>query len=99
MATRFYCDNCGAQVDRSADRCPQCGRHFAFVRCPQCGFTAEQEKFSKGCPACGYCTAEQRKNPSKRSSFSKPGKLPFWVYIVAILGLAVVALMLHYAAR
>jgi predicted RNA-binding Zn-ribbon protein involved in translation (DUF1610 family) len=51
---RFFCDNCGAEVNMEAKSCPACGRFFASVRCPQCGFTGKDEDFSRGCPVCGY---------------------------------------------
>ena len=101
MPARFFCDNCGTEVKRNSDRCPKCGRYFAFVRCPKCGYTGEEGNFTKGCPVCGYCTPEQKKagiEPKKRSLIAA-GKLPLWVYIVALLGLMVVAAVLYLILR
>jgi uncharacterized membrane protein YvbJ len=96
MPARFFFFIFGTEVKRNSGRCPQCGRLFAFVRCPQCGYRAEEEKFAQGCPVCGYCTNEKNKTvpKAKKPSLIKSGKLPLWVYIVAFLGLALVALVL-----
>jgi uncharacterized membrane protein YvbJ len=93
---RFFCDNCGTEVKRNSSRCPQCGRLFAFIRCPQCGYRGEEEKFAQGCPVCGYCTVEKNETSSlpKKHSLIAAGKLPLWVYIVAVLVLLFVALVL-----
>ena len=104
MAARFFCDHCGEEVRRNSDRCPKCGRYFAFVRCPQCGFTGEENRFAKGCPVCGYCAVKQDKAPSgasnpKSSKLMAAGKLPLWVYIVAALGLVIVGLVLYFTVR
>ncbi|MDR0599153.1 MAG: hypothetical protein LBG84_03600 [Treponema sp.] len=89
---RFFCDNCGAEVKRTADHCGRCGRRFAFVRCPQCDFTGEEELFKSGCPSCGYCVpAEEAAPPRPRKRGPPPkteGKLPLWVYILAGAGFA-----------
>ncbi|MDR1239928.1 MAG: zinc ribbon domain-containing protein [Treponema sp.] len=53
---RFFCENCGAEVDRNTKTCPRCGRYFASVRCPACGFTGAENLFAAGCPVCGYST-------------------------------------------
>ncbi|MDR2210186.1 MAG: hypothetical protein LBO65_01770 [Spirochaetaceae bacterium] len=96
MAARFFCDHCGAEVRRNSDRCPRCGRIFALVRCPQCGFTGEEKLFKHGCPRCGYCAPvpEPAETPAWPAAGPRPaaaGKLPLWVYILAILALAAVA--------
>ena len=101
MAARFFCDNCGTEVKRNSGRCPHCGRFFVFVRCPQCGYTAEEGKFAKGCPVCGYCTTERDNSSVKlpKRSFITAGKLPLWVYIIALLGLGIAALVLYITVR
>jgi uncharacterized membrane protein YvbJ len=90
---RFFCENCGAEVDRNAKSCPQCGRYFASVRCPACGFTGAEEIFAGGCPVCGYSAPASGtgENPAGRrgSETKKPpriaaGALPFWVYLITI---------------
>ncbi|MDR2313826.1 MAG: zinc-ribbon domain-containing protein [Spirochaetaceae bacterium] len=95
MAARFFCDHCGTEVERNSNRCPRCGRIFAFVRCPQCGFTGEESLFKKGCPGCGYCAPAPRQGeaPDWPGAGARPvaaGKLPPWVYILAALALAAV---------
>ncbi|MCL1815686.1 MAG: hypothetical protein FWG27_07715 [Treponema sp.] len=95
---RFFCDHCGEEVRRDSSQCPRCGRYFAFVRCPQCSFSGEEKRFAKGCPSCGYCTPEQKK-VSPGSSWTAAGKLPLWVYIVAALGLAAMALVFYITVR
>jgi uncharacterized membrane protein YvbJ len=90
-APRFFCDNCGAEVDRDTKKCPQCGRFFASIRCPRCGFTGPEEYFTAGCPACGYSSnsgKEQGKYQGGSHFGEKPkkreaaGALPLWVYIL-----------------
>jgi len=95
MAARFFCDNCGTEVKRNSNRCPKCRRFFVFVRCPQCGFTGEESNFAGGCPACGYCTNEQKKITPAGPPVRRTGKLPLWVYVIALLALALVALVLY----
>jgi len=98
VAARFFCDNCGARVDRNTRCCPQCGCYFEFVRCPQCGFTGEEKLFSKGCPDCGYCAGKTNDQQQQKKAPKQPlppfGKLPLWVYVVALLVLLLVALLL-----
>jgi hypothetical protein len=51
---RFFCERCGTEV-RSKDKiCQTCGSFFVQVRCPLCNFQAEANKFTHGCPSCGY---------------------------------------------
>lgn len=52
--SRFYCENCAAEVKANAKVCPSCGRFFSAVRCPKCSFTGEARLFVFGCPSCGY---------------------------------------------
>jgi len=90
---RFFCENCGAEVPRNADRCPQCGRYFASVRCPSCGFVGAESLFGAGCPLCGYSApavgADQgRSTPHPRQS---SGALPLWVYLATAAAVAGVA--------
>ncbi|MBQ6781243.1 MAG: zinc ribbon domain-containing protein [Treponema sp.] len=51
---KFFCESCGAEVPRNAKMCKKCGRFFSSVRCPNCGATGSPDKFTNGCPACGY---------------------------------------------
>jgi predicted RNA-binding Zn-ribbon protein involved in translation (DUF1610 family) len=102
----FFCDNCGAEVQRDSKRCPGCGRYFAFVRCPQCGFTGEEFLFKEGCPQCGYCAlpaengdAPERPMEGKRKGFARAGKLPLWVYVLTAAALLAVAVILVMTLR
>ena len=101
MAARFFCDHCGEEVRRNSSRCPKCGRFFAFVRCPKCGFTGEEGRFAKGCPACGYCAVKQDNVPPgpEKQPLTAAGKLPLWVYLIAVVGLITVGLVLYFIAR
>jgi ssDNA-binding Zn-finger/Zn-ribbon topoisomerase 1 len=89
-APRFFCDNCGAEVDRDTKKCPRCGRFFASVRCPRCGYTGPEEDFAAGCPACGYSSIAGggpgyrggRREPEGSRKYEAAGGLPFWVYIL-----------------
>jgi len=101
---RFFCENCGAEVPRDEDKCPQCGRHFASVRCPACGFIGDTAQFKKGCPACGYSTAKapQKAKNKKNSHENKYAatSLPFWVYILtAVAFIAILAALFLVIAK
>jgi len=83
----FFCENCGVEVPRNAEICPQCGRSFASVRCPACNFIGRQALFKGGCPVCGYSSAPSRLDFPAASGgvpeIKKPaGGLPVWVYIL-----------------
>jgi len=103
VAARFFCDNCGEEVERNAVRCSRCGRYFASIRCPECGFTGDEKRFAKGCPVCGYC--DDKREPARfpqaqtELSVTKPEKLPRWVYVVSAIGLIIVGLILFYRMR
>jgi predicted RNA-binding Zn-ribbon protein involved in translation (DUF1610 family) len=93
MAPRFFCENCGEEVPRNAEKCPRCGRFFASVRCPACGFTGAESLFKGGCPVCGYsapASGSWEKAPVKLPPLKKSGPLPLWVYIVTLLALILV---------
>ena len=72
-SARFFCENCGTEVNRDTGRCPSCGRIFASVRCPSCGFTAAESLFKEGCPVCGYCApAEDTRTPGNAPAWPLP---------------------------
>jgi len=96
---KFFCDNCGAEVDRNLRSCPQCGRFFSSVRCPACGFSGEEALFKDGCPSCGYSApASVNRNKALRDKAKVPsspaGPLPLWVYIVSAFALLAVLVSL-----
>jgi predicted RNA-binding Zn-ribbon protein involved in translation (DUF1610 family) len=98
---RFFCDNCGIEVDREALSCPRCGKSFGSVRCPACGFSGSLDYFKDCCPSCGYSTHGEGTSKKKASScgvFSSMEEaeqitesLPMWVYLVT--GLALIGTM------
>jgi ssDNA-binding Zn-finger/Zn-ribbon topoisomerase 1 len=102
---RFFCDNCGAEVDMTAKSCPACGRFFASVRCPKCGYTGRDSDFAHGCPACGYSavpggdpTTGAHHKPGRNSKKGAPaqsGPLPLWMYVLASLILIFVLVILY----
>jgi len=108
--TRFFCENCGAEVPREEEKCPECGRVFASVRCPACGFVGQIAQFKDGCPSCGYSTTAKppekplskskvkRKKKSPKNQYAAPS-LPLWVYILtgAIFTAIMAALFLKIA--
>jgi hypothetical protein len=108
---RFFCENCGAEVNRDTGRCPSCGRIFASVRCPSCGFTGAESLFKEGCPVCGYCAPAEEGTPgnapawpfpSSESSRRASGGPPGWFLVSAlppwVYALAVLALIAVAAA-
>jgi len=86
---RFFCEHCGAEVKRNADRCSACGKFFSSVRCPKCGFVGAEDLFSDGCPVCGY-SAGRRNGPDRGGAApggaarQSAGGLPLWVYLLTI---------------
>ena len=90
---RFFCDNCGHEVERDAKACAHCGRFFASVRCPACGYTDSEKAFSGGCPSCGYSAPPARRpEPAENPQPARP--LPLWVYIISICAFIVVCAIL-----
>jgi predicted RNA-binding Zn-ribbon protein involved in translation (DUF1610 family) len=83
---KFYCDNCGTEVEQNASECPKCGRGFTSVRCPVCNFVGEVGLFDNGCPSCGYSAPKTpaQPRPVERVPNSQPADaLPLWVYLVS----------------
>lgn len=56
---KYFCENCGEEVNAKARFCPHCGKFFSSVRCPNCGHTGSVDSFKKGCPACHYAISEE----------------------------------------
>jgi predicted RNA-binding Zn-ribbon protein involved in translation (DUF1610 family) len=81
---RFFCDNCGIEVDQNVKACPQCARFFSSIRCPSCGFTGEDKAFSGGCPSCSY-SAPPVAVPNPPEEKIPAGRLPLWVYLLTVL--------------
>ncbi|MDR2102315.1 MAG: zinc ribbon domain-containing protein [Treponema sp.] len=101
--SRFFCENCGAQVSRDAKSCPHCGKSFVSVRCSACGFTGEEALFRTGCPVCGYSPAS---GPGKGKSPGIPfpreeatGSLPVWVYVLTGAALVAVGIVFFFTLR
>ncbi|MDR1444441.1 MAG: hypothetical protein LBI94_06140 [Treponema sp.] len=96
---RFFCDNCGAEVDMTAKNCPACGRFFASVHCPKCGFTGRDEDFVRGCPSCGYSVVPQKAGKTFKTNGyreqSGETALPFWIYLFAALVFICVLALLY----
>jgi len=90
---RFFCDNCGYEVDHEVKACPYCGRNFASVRCPICDFSGPEKMFMNGCPLCGYSSdpalKKEPKTVKKRKKKHLRGEsLPVWTYI--LLGIVLI---------
>lgn len=87
---KFFCENCGAEVDQSARFCKKCGRFFTSVRCPCCGFSGPANDFTNGCPNCGYAEGKGSKLDLFNTSLEKKKEdspLPVWIYLFSIAGL------------
>lgn len=94
---RFFCENCGKEVDESEELCPHCGAVFVAIKCPRCGYRGKQHHFFRGCPACGFLGEEnplrfattstdaavtQESTPKRR----KPApEWLFWVVLAALI--------------
>jgi len=92
---RFFCDNCGAEVENNAKSCPGCGRFFSSVRCPACGHSGEESRFLHGCPSCGYSSPMGTPTTKDIGSRQKnAGKLPSWIYIISVIVLLFVFVIL-----
>jgi predicted RNA-binding Zn-ribbon protein involved in translation (DUF1610 family) len=101
--SRFFCENCGAEVSRNAKTCPRCGKSFASVRCSACGFTGEEGLFRTGCPVCGYSPSPQpgegRIPQTPFPGEERAGSLPVWVYILTGAALAAVGAVFFITLR
>lgn len=51
---RYYCENCGNEVQEPDELCRHCGAIFVAIKCPQCGYRGKEHHFRKGCPVCGF---------------------------------------------
>lgn len=56
---KYFCENCGAEVNANARFCPNCGKFFAAVRCPRCTYTGMIRDFKSGCPRCHYAMSKE----------------------------------------
>jgi uncharacterized membrane protein YvbJ len=92
---RFFCDNCGSEVDSGAKACPRCGRFFSSVRCPSCGCTGEDKLFINGCPSCGYSAPPGKQLPphSKKPAAKTSAN---WAFILSILILLAIVAVFSY---
>jgi len=86
---RFFCDSCGTEVSRTAERCPECGRIFTSVRCPRCGHTGGLSDFRRGCPDCGWIdeSASEPVQAAPAVPVVPAAPLAPWVWAAAILAL------------
>ncbi|MBP7095343.1 MAG: hypothetical protein KBC36_04545 [Spirochaetia bacterium] len=84
---RFFCDSCGTEVAKTAERCPECGRIFTSVRCPRCGHTGSLADFRRGCPDCGWIDEAAQEAPPPAKPVVPAAPLAPWVWAAAILAL------------
>ncbi|MDR0554837.1 MAG: zinc-ribbon domain-containing protein [Treponema sp.] len=95
--SRFFCENCGAEVAMDSRRCPRCGRSFVSVRCQACGFTGEEASFDQGCPVCGYAAPAPFNREEKQKAAI--GSLPSWVYVLTALVFGIVGFLVFFTLR
>lgn len=101
---RFFCENCGKEVEESDELCRHCGAIFIAIKCPQCGYRGKQHHFFRGCPVCGFLSGE---NPVRYATVSsdtpaaekdkvaaRKKPLPEWLFWVALAGLILAFLVL-----
>lgn len=109
---RFFCQNCGEEVQERDEICRSCGAIFVAIQCPQCGFRGKQHRFGDGCPECGYLGSRgnsvyRAPGPGGESDGAahSPGRaarrreMPSWVFwlVLGTLALSFVVLALIYA--
>ena len=70
---RFFCGNCGEEVDQRDELCSHCGAVFSAIKCPQCGYRGKLHEFRHGCPACGFL-GEHRVRDTGESTSQRPEK-------------------------
>jgi hypothetical protein len=87
---KFLCENCGAEVPSSGDRCPLCGHRCGGGQCTHGGATGPESAFRTGCPSCGYGTP----TPTPVTPRSAPRLGPWALYLAVITAIALVALAL-----
>jgi len=95
---KFFCEFCGNEVKQNDKFCNYCGKFFASVRCPNCGKTGRTEEFTNGCPACGYAVSQgqgKSHTPASRARKNYDGSLPFWIYIIVFIVLAILVVGLY----
>lgn len=98
---KFFCENCGAEVEQDARFCKKCGRFFTSVRCPCCGYVGSANAFTNGCPECGYAengsnSIKTQGHHNKKNVSDSP--LPAWIYLLTIailLGIVLAILYLY----
>jgi hypothetical protein len=107
--SRFFCEHCGAEVERSAKQCSSCGKFFSSILCPSCGFSGEEFLFDRGCPVCGYSSSGKgaektgtrgpgRIGGSKKRNGDAAGALPWWVYVLTALAVSAVLFVFIFRA-
>lgn len=76
---RFFCGNCGEEVDQRDELCPHCGAVFSAIKCPQCGYRGKLHEFHRGCPSCGFLGEHRVRDtggaPPPRTSADSPAGL------------------------
>lgn len=77
---RFFCGNCGEEVDQRDELCPHCGAVFSAIKCPQCGYRGKLHEFRHGCPSCGFLGEHRVRDTGgapvpRASADSRPGFL------------------------
>jgi predicted RNA-binding Zn-ribbon protein involved in translation (DUF1610 family) len=97
---RFFCENCGKEVEEDEELCRHCGAVFVAIKCPQCGYRGKAHHFTRGCPVCGflgeenpvrageYLLTDQPKRAGRDAPARKP--LPEWFFWV-VMGVLVLA--------
>tara|TARA_B100000614_G_C14090759_1_gene302777 strand:+ start:162 stop:491 length:330 start_codon:yes stop_codon:yes gene_type:complete len=106
---RFYCENCGAEVDERDELCRECGAIFVAIKCPRCGFRGKQHQFVRGCPRCGFLgddlrtTGDSRGNGNdadRRTRSARRREMPAWLFwvVLALLATSFIVLARIYAA-
>jgi predicted RNA-binding Zn-ribbon protein involved in translation (DUF1610 family) len=77
---RFFCGNCGEEVDQRDELCSHCGAVFSAIKCPQCGYRGKLHEFRHGCPSCGFLGEHRVRDtggssPGRTSAVSGEGLL------------------------
>lgn len=76
----WQCPNCGAGIDATDRKCPQCGKSF-LTQCPECNFPVQRGW--NACPSCGTELPKEYGQPVR--AYKKDNGMIALIIIVAVV--------------